>query len=69
MAEYAATYAAPIYPPILTLNETPKFEDSELGLLWMVGRVGEENDGETSDDTPTLLPLDVRRKPGQASQT
>jgi len=68
MAEYAATYAAPIYPPVLIANETPEFEDSELGLCWMAGRVrgSKENDGETSDsDTLALLPPDVRRKPGR----
>jgi SWIM zinc finger len=61
--EYAATYAAPIYPPVLMSNEVPEFEDSALGLRFLHGTVDDNADSE-SDDTPALLPPDVKRKPG-----
>jgi hypothetical protein len=64
--EYADTYAAPIYPPVLTSNEVPEFEDSALGLCFLHGAVNEDTQDEPeSDDTPALLPPDVKRQPGR----
>jgi hypothetical protein len=64
--EYAATYAMPIYPPIMTSNEVPEFEDSALGLRFLHGTVDENsNESESDDGTPALLPPDVKRQPGR----
>jgi hypothetical protein len=65
IAEYTATYATPIYPPIPTSDGTPEFEDSELGLRWLRGggeSVESEEDDESADE---LLPPDIRRQPGR----
>ena len=63
--EYAATYAAPIYPPVVTSNEVPKFEDSALGLRFLHGTVDENsNESESDHGIPALLPPDVKRQPG-----
>jgi hypothetical protein len=65
VAEYAATYAGPIFPPVLAVNDTPEFENSELGSRFLAGNMSDENDEENSDNGKALLPPDVRRKPGR----
>jgi len=68
LVEYTATYATPIYPPIpaVNLGETPKFEDSELGMHWLSGRAGSPVESEEEDaSADELLPPDIRRQPGR----
>jgi hypothetical protein len=66
IAEYTATYQAPIYPPISMSHNTPEFEDSELGLRWLARSAGDESDEERNEDTLTLFPPNVTIKPGRS---
>ena len=67
IAEYMATYAAPIYPPtsMSNLSEIPEFEDSDLGLHQLMRRARSVESGDEDESTDELLPPDVRRQPGR----
>lgn len=65
IAEYTATYASPIYPLIPISNETPEFEDSELGLRWLAGQAGSVESEEEDQSVNELLPPDVTRRAGR----
>ena len=71
IAAYTATYSKPIYPPITrsNLDETPEFEDSELGLTWIAGRAASDEGSDVGSDEDSaadkLLPPDVKTKAGR----
>jgi len=47
------------------LGETPEFEDSDLGLRWLMRRTGSVESGDEDESADELLPPDVRRQPGR----
>jgi hypothetical protein len=70
IAAYNLTYSKPIYPPIITsnLDETPEFEDSELGLVLLADRTALDDqcsEGTSYEDSSSdeVLPPNVKKNP------